>query len=703
MPGSRIPEHDPRNPNCYDSRSMKRLLAITLLATACATAPKPEAVPLPPKPLLGQHGFELSQLDRWVSPCDDFYQYATGGWQKQHPLPPTYARFGRFEEVAERNRDALRAILETSAKETSAERGSNGQKAGDFWAACMDENAIELQGASPIKPDLDRIDAIRGRSDVVAELHRLQQRGMSPLFRFSAQNDFRNSRMIIAAVAQGGLGLPDRDYYLRDDDKFKTTRRQYVEHIAKMFELAGSDAAKASADAERVLALETQLARASMPRVEMRKPENIYHVTAVSELQSVAPHLDWTSFLAAIGLADLRSLNVAQPEFFREANRLLEQTPLDAWKAYLRWNVIDAAAPLLASPFVNEDFAFRGRTLSGQKEIQPRWQRCVRSADMTIGEILGQEYVKRAFTPEAKQKMNELIDNLVAALREDIPKLTWMGPETKQAALAKLEAFRRRIGYPDKWIDYSSLDVRRDSYAANVLTSQAFRVRRAAWRVGKPDDPNEWGFFTPATVNAGYSPTRNDITFPAGILQAPFYDPNADEAYNYGGIGTVIGHEMTHGFDDQGAKFDAEGNLRNWWSEADLKNFQSRAECIATQYGEFPVEENLKLQGNLVTGEAIADLGGATLALRAYEKSLQGKARLSLDGFTPEQRFFLGFAQVWGQNMSAEEARRRALTDPHAPGPARVNLTVQNMPEFQDAWNCPAGSRMAAEKRCGIW
>jgi putative endopeptidase len=686
---------------------MKRLLCIAILATACATAPKqPPVVQLPPpKPLLGLHGFDLSTIDRSVSPCDDFYQYAVGGWQKAHPLPATYARFGRFEEVAERNRDSLRAILEASAKEANPERGSNTQKVGDFWAACMNENAIELQGAAPIKPDLDRIEAIRDRREIAAEIHRQLQRGLSPLFRFSAQNDFKNSQMMVAAVSQGGLGLPDRDYYLRDDEKFATTRRQYVEHITRMFELAGSDHAKAAADAERVLALELHLARASMPRVEMRKPENIYHITPVAELQSIAPQLDWTSFFNSIGLADLRSLNVAQPEFFKEANRLLEQAPLESWKAYLRWNLIDSAAPLLSTPFVNEDFAFRGQILSGQKEIQPRWQRCVRSADMTIGEILGQEYVKRAFTPEAKQKMNELIDNLVAALREDIPKLTWMGEETKQAALAKLEAFRRRIGYPDKWIDYSSVNIGRDSYAANVVAAQAFRVRRAAGRVGKPDDPNEWGFFTPATVNAGYSPTRNDITFPAGILQPPFYDPNADEAYNYGGIGTVIGHEMTHGFDDQGSKFDAAGNLRNWWSEQDLKNFQARAECIAQQYGEFVVEDNLKLQGNLVTGEAIADLGGATLALRAYQKSLVGKDRRVLDGFTPEQRFFLGFAQVWGQNMSVEERRHRALTDAHAPGPTHVNLTVQNMPQFQDAWNCPSATRMTrdAAKRCGIW
>ncbi|PYQ27107.1 MAG: hypothetical protein DMF56_21335 [Acidobacteria bacterium] len=688
--------------------AMKRLLAIvTLLAAACSTAPKKPVVfePPPPPPLIEPHGFDLAQIDRSVSPCDDFYQYSVGGWRAAHPLPATYSRFGRFEEVAERNRDTLRAILEASAKQSNADRGSSAQKVGDFWAACMNETAIESQGVSPIQADLARIDAIKTREDVVAEIHRQQQRGIAPLFHFSAQNDFKNSQMIIATVSQGGLGLPDRDYYLRDDEKFKTTRKQYVDHVAKMFELAGSDHASAVADAERVLALETQLARASMARVEMRKPENVYHITSVSELQSLAPRLDWTRFLASIDLADLRSLNVAQPEFFKEANRLLDELPLDAWKAYLRWNVIDSAAPLLSSPFVNEDFAFHGQTLSGQKEIQPRWQRCVRSADTNIGEILGQEYVKRAFTPEAKQKMNELIDNLVAALREDIPALSWMSTTTKQAALAKLDAFRRRIGYPDKWIDYSSVDIGRDSFAANVFASRAFRVRRAASRVGKPDDPNEWGFFTPATVNAGYSPTRNDITFPAGILQPPFYDPNADEAYNYGGIGTVIGHEMTHGFDDQGAKFDAAGNLRNWWSDEDLKNFQARAECIANQYGDYVVEENLKLQGNLVTGEAIADLGGATLALRAYQKSLAGKPRRVIDGFTPEQRFFLGFAQVWGENMAAEEGRRRALTDPHAPGPARVNLTVQNMPQFQDAWNCPQGSKETREaaKRCGIW
>jgi putative endopeptidase len=684
----------------------KTLLFLIAFALACTTAKPPAAAPPPPpKPLLGEHGFALSQVDRSVSPCDDFYQYAVGGWRKANPLPAIYSRYGRFEEVAERNRLTLREILESAARDTNAEPGSGTQKIGAFWAACMNESGIEAQGLGPIREDLARVDAIDSRAALVAEIHRQQRQGIAPVFRFSAQNDIKSSKNIIAAISQGGLGLPDREYYLRDDEKFKNTRREYGAHLTKMFELTGIPSAKAATDAERVIALETELARASMARADQRKPENTYHVLPVSELQSTAPLFQWPTLFTSLGLDDLRSLNVAQPEYIREANRLLDEMPLESWKAYLRWNVLDSAAPQLSSAFVNQDFAFRQGVLSGTKENSPRWQRCVRAADANIGEVLGQEYVKRAFTPEAKAKMNDLIDNLVAALREDIPSLTWMAPETQQTALAKLEAFRRRIGYPDKWIDYSALDVGRDSYASNVAAAREFNVRRAVGRVGKPDDPNEWGNFTPSTVNASYSATRNNITFPAGILQPPFYDPNADDAYNYGGIGTVIGHEMTHGFDDQGAKFDPEGNLRNWWTDKDLERFHASADCIIKQYGSWKVDDHLNLNGELVTGEAIADLGGLTLALNAYRKSLENQPHTTIDGYSPEQRFFLGFAQVWGQNMADEEARRRALTDPHAPGPARVNLTVSNMPEFQDAWNCTANSKMvrAEGERCRIW
>ncbi len=694
---------------------MHRISAIVLivLVAGCAatpapqTQPQPAAAPVaaaPQTPLFGEHGFDTAGIDRTVNACQDFYQFAVGNWRKMNPLPAAYSRFGRFEQVAERNRETLRAILEESAKNPSPPGGA-AQKIGDFYGACMNEAAIEAARDSPIEPELARIDAVKDRAALQNEIFHLQSTGLSPVFRFGGQNDQKNSRMIIAVVAQAGIGLPDRDYYLRNDERFATTRKQYVEHIAKMLQLIGEDPAKASTDADRVMSLETQLAQAQMSRVEMRAPEKTYNLTPVVQLGTIAPNVNWPALLQSEGLTDLQSLNVAQPEFFKTVSRLIDEVPLETWKAYLKWHVIDQAATSLSSPFVNEDFNFSGRILSGQKENQERWKRCIRSTDFYLGDLLGQEYVRRTFTPEAKRKMNALIDNLVSALREDIPTLTWMGPQTKQAALEKLDAFSRRIGYPDKWIDYSRLAITRSSYAQDVMAVRQFSHAHNIGRVGKPDDPNEWGRFTPATVNASYNPSRNDITFPAGILQPPFYDPNADDAYNYGGIGTVIGHEMTHGFDDQGAKFDAQGNLRNWWTPEDLKNFQARAECIVNEYGEFNVEPGLNIQGKLVTGEAIADLGGATLALRAYEKSLEGKPRTTIDGFTPEQRFFLGFAQVWGENIAPEEARRRALTDPHAQGPFRVNGTVQNMPEFQRAFQCGESAPMvrAEAKRCAIW
>jgi len=688
---------------------MRRTLAfavivLTALVIGCGSSQTAAPVAPPPTAFFAPHGFDLSAMDTSVKACDDFYRFAVGKWRETHPLPAQYSRYGRFEELAERNRDVLHTILEEDAAMTNARPGSAEQKVGDFYAACMNESAVEAAGITPIQPELDRINAISDRASLITELNRLHTEGFAPLFRIGGQNDQKNSKMIIASLGIGSVGLPDRDYYLRDDPRFKTIRDQYVDHVTKMLALSGESTDQAGADARKILALETKLASAQLPRVESRIPENTYHPTPVTELASMAPAVDWPSYLHDLGV-NATTLNVSQPKYIKTVSQLLTEVPMDDWKALLRWQVVEGAAPTLSKAFVDEDFNFGGRILSGTKEPQERWKRCVRAADFSIGQLLGQEYVRRNFTPEAKAKMSSLIDNLVSALREDIPTLTWMGPETKAAALGKLAAFRRRIGYPDKWRDYSALSISRASYAANAQAARAWAYHHNIERIGHPDDPNEWGGFTPPTVNASYNPPQNNITFPAGILQPPFFDPNADDAYNYGGIGTVIGHEMTHGFDDQGAKYDAEGNLRNWFTPEDLKSFQARTDCVAKEYDEFNVAPGINIQGKLVNGESVADLGGATIALRAYEKSLEGKERKTIDGFSPEQRFFLGFAQVWGENMSPQEATRRALTDPHAQGPFRVNGTVQNMPEFWKAYDCKDGDKMVREasKRCSIW
>jgi putative endopeptidase len=680
------------------------VVALTAFVISCGSSQTASPAAAAAPAYFAPHGFDVTAMDTSVKACDDFYRFAVGKWRDNHPLPAQYSRFGRFEELAERNREVLHTILEQDAAATNAAPGSAEQKVGDFYAACMNETAIEAAGVTPIQPEIDRINAISDRGSLISELNHLHTAGYGPLFRIGGQNDQKNSKMIIASLGSGALGLPDRDYYLRDDDRFRTIRNQYVDHVAKMLTLSGENADQSKSDAQRILELETKLASSQLPRVELRIPENTYHPTSVADLASMAPAVDWPSYLRDLGV-NTTSLNVSQPKYIQTVSQLLNDVPLEDWKALLRWQVVDGAAPTLSKGFVDEDFNFGGRILSGTKEPQERWKRCVRSADASIGQLLGQEYVRRNFTPEAKAKMSALIDNLVGALREDIPTLSWMGPETKAAALTKLNAFQRRIGYPDKWRDYSALTVSRVSYAANAQAARAWAYHHNIERIGHPDDPNEWGGFTPPTVNASYSPPQNNITFPAGILQPPFFDPNADDAYNYGGIGTVIGHEMTHGFDDQGAKYDAQGNLRNWFTPEDLKNFQARTDCVANEYSEFNVAQGININGKLVNGESVADLGGATIALRAYEKSLEGKQRRTIDGFSPEQRFFLGFAQVWGENMSPQEATRRALTDPHAQGPFRVNGTVQNMPEFWKAFSCNDGQTMVrdAAKRCAIW
>jgi putative endopeptidase len=651
------------------------------------------------------HGFDLANLDRSVSPCDNFFEFADGGWIKANPIPADYSSWGTFSVLQEHNQDILHDILEEAAKDKSAKPGSNWQKIGDYYAACMDESSIESAGLNPLEPAFERIAAIHDAASLEAEIARLQRNGVDAIFAFGPQQDFKDSTREIAGIRQGGLGLPERDYYLRDDEQSKQLRDGYVQHVTNMFKLAGDDAATAAAEAKTVLDLETSLAKASMKRVDMRNPDKIYHLETVAELRELTPHFVWDDFFKEIGAPAVSEMNVGQPDFFREVDAALTTVPLVDWKTYLRWHLIHTSAPFLSEKFVDENFDFYIRTLTGAKELQPRWRRCVQATDRQLGEALGRYYVERAFPPAAKAKAQEMVRNLIAALRDDLKTLDWMSPETRQKAIEKLDAITPKIGYPDKWRDYSNFHVTRASFIGNGLRGEEFQNAYEMDKIGKPVDRNEWGM-TPPTVNAYYRATMNEIVFPAGILQLPFYDTNRDDAMNYGGVGAVIGHEMTHGFDDSGAKFDAQGNLKNWWTPEDFKNFTVRGDCIAKQFDGYEVEPGLNENGKLVEGESIADLGGLTIALAAYRHSLAGKPTPpSIDGFTPEQRFFLAFAQIWEGSFRAEVARLRVHTDPHPLNRFRTNGPLSNMPAFATAWGCSAHSPMVrpATERCRIW
>ncbi len=651
------------------------------------------------------HGLDLADLDRSVSPCDDFFQFADGGWNKTHPIPPAYPRWAAFDQLRDNNEDILRQILEEAAKDKTAAPGSNLQKIGDFYASCMDEAGIEAAGAKPLDGELQRIADLKNSEDLQREIARLQRVGVRALFRFDSAQDYKDSTQVIAVARQGGLGLPDRDYYTKDDDKSKQLRAEYLQHVTNMFKLVGDSDAAAAAEAKTVLDIETALAKASLTRVETRNPDNTYHKMALADLSTLTPHFAWASFLDGVGSPRVSALNIAEPDFFKEMDAALVSIPLDNWKTYLRWHVIHSAAPALSAKFVDENFDFFGRTLQGTKEILPRWRRCVQSTDQQLGEALGQFYVQRAFPPEAKARAVEMVKNLMAALRDDLATLDWMSPETRQRATAKLDAIMIKIGYPDKWRDYSAYRVDRGPYIENVRRGSGFAVAHDMSEIGKPVDRTEWGM-TPPTVNAYYNSSMNEIVFPAGILQPPFYDAQRDDAMNYGGIGVVIGHEMTHGFDDQGAKFDAQGNLKNWWTPEDLANFKARGDCIAKQFDGFEVEPGLHENGKLVEGESIADLGGLTIAYAALEKSLEGKpAPAAIDGFTPEQRFFLAFAQIWSGSERAEYARMIVATNPHPLNRFRANAPLSNTPAFAKAWGCSANSAMVRPEalRCRIW
>jgi len=644
--------------------------------------------------------FDLKALDRTANPCVDFYQYACGSWIKDNPIPPDQSRWDRFDALQERNREILHEILE-AAERIDPSRDAIAQKIGDYYAACMDINAIDAKGLAPIQPELERIRALANKDGLAAEIAHLHRTGMSALFNFGSGQDFKNSSEVIAQAEQGGLALPDRDYYLKDDADTAAIRQKYLAHMQRMFELAGEPTAQAKADSETVLRIETELAKGSLDRTSQRDPEKIYHKISKAELAKLAPSFRWNQYFTDSGAPEFPEINVDWPDFFKTVNSVINTFSLDDWKTYLRWHLLHSEAALLPEAFVDANFDFYGKTLTGAKELRPRWKRCVDFTDNQLGEALGSKFVERTFGAEGKERTLKMVDAIEKALGEDIQNVTWMTPATKQQALIKLKAVTNKIGYPDKWRDYSSVQIRRDDAVGNGMRADQFEFQRELNKIGKPVDRLEWGM-TPPTVNAYYDPLMNNINFPAGILQPPFYDNGADDAVNFGGIGMVIGHELTHGFDDEGRQFDAKGNLRDWWTAADAKAFNEREACFADEYASFSPVPGVHLNGKLTLGENTADNGGVRLALMALLHTI-GNDHPKIDGFTPEQRFFLSFGQIWCQNQREESMRLRARTDPHSPGKFRVNGVLENMPEFEKAFSCKAGQPMVAANACRVW
>ncbi len=681
----------------FPTRSLPSL-ATTFATTLCAAAAL--AADAPP-------AFDIANLDPKTKPADDFNRYANGGWLDRNPIPADLVSWGSFDELRDRNQKALRDICEAAAKDPKAPKGSALQKIGDFYASGMDEAQIESAGAKPLEGELARIAAIKDRAELASAFGRLRACGTDVGFSLHGDQDPKDSTQVIAHLGQAGLGLPDRDYYLKDDEDSKKLRAGYLAHVAKLFELLGDKPDAAAATAAKVVALETELAKGSSTRVQRRDREANYHKLTVAEAQALMPEVELPKFLDGVQLAAPAVINVGQPEFVKTLNRLVKEAPLEDWKSYFRWQVVHQAAPYLSSAFVNADFAFYGQMVGGAKELQPRWKRVVQVVDGGIGELLGEQYVAKNFPPEAKRRVLVMVENLRAALKERIQKLEWMSASTKEAALVKLAAFHVKMGYPDKWRDYSALAIDRTSYAVNALQARAFEVKRSLGKIGQPVDRGEWGM-TPPTVNAYYRSTLNEIVFPAGILQPPFFSFTADDAINYGGIGAVIGHEMTHGFDDQGRKSDAAGNLRDWWTAEDAKAFGERAKLVVDQFSAYTVLDGLHLNGELTQGENIADLGGLKIAYAALTKALAatpGAAEKKIDGFSPGQRFFLGYAQLWRRNMRPEAMRLQVKTNPHSPTAFRVIGPLSNLPEFAAAFEIPAGAPMARakEQQAQIW
>ncbi len=674
---------------------LKTLFAFGFASVLLAQTPAPLSR-LPYSPSL-----DVGSMDRSVDPCTDFFHYACGAWIKKNPIPPDEARWDVYSKLAYDNELFLWGILDEASKKAEG-RSAVEQKTGDYFHACMDEGAIEKAGASALQPDLDAIAHLSSVRALAALVASEQLAGAQTLFGFGSNQDFEDSEGVIAFAVAGGLGLPDRDYYVQDDAKMREIRDKYIVHVGRMFELLGDNPKTAAAEARTVMAIETALAKASLTRVEQRNPHNLFHKMTIEEVKALAPSFDWDAYLAGTGVSGIAIANVTEPAFFKELDHQLQTQDLANWKTYLRWHLAHSKAPYLSSTFVNEDFDFYSKTLRGIGQLQPRWKRCVRYVDRDLGEALGQVFVAKTFGPDVKAKTLDMTRQIEQAMEGEIADLPWMGPETKRQALLKLHTMVNKIGYPDKWRDYSSVRIAPDDFAGNVGRAAIFEMHRDLAKIGKPVDRTEWGM-TPPTVNAYYNPQMNDINFPAGVLQPPLFDFKLDDAPNYGNTGATIGHELTHGFDDEGRQFDARGNLKDWWTPKDAAAFEERTACVVDQYAHYTVIDDIKINSKLTLGEDVADLGGTLLAYIAWRNATRGQQLEPIDGFTPDQRFFIGMAQWACGDERPESKRVHAVTDPHSPLEYRINGVVSNMPEFSHAFACKAGQPMVRAKICRVW